>query len=82
MMTAWTTKNTNNFKLEKIGLSPGHAYTVLGILEINSKQIIKLRNSWVNFEFIGDWSEWNYRYDQIIKEKITDIELLLIPKLF
>ena len=61
---------------------PGHAYTVLGILEINSKQVMKLRNSWVNFEFIGDWSEWNYRYDQIIKEKITDIELLLIPKLF
>ena len=82
MMTAWTTKNTNNFILEKIGLSPGYAYIVLGILEINSKQIIKLRNSWVNFEFIGDWSEWNYRYDQIIKEKITDIELLLIPKLF
>ena len=42
-------KNTNNFKLEKVGLAPGHAYTVLGVLEINKEKVVKLRNPWLQF---------------------------------
>ena len=69
MMTAGTTKNTNNFKLEKIGLSPGHAYTVLGVLEINSEKVIKLRNPWGNFEFTGDWSDYSSKWTEELKKK-------------
>ena len=32
IMTAGTTKNINNFKLENIELTPGHTYTVFGVL--------------------------------------------------
>ena len=68
-MTAGTTKNTNNFKLEKIGLTPGHAYTVLGILEINIEKVIKLRNPWGNFEFSGDWSDYSSKWTEELKIK-------------
>ena len=69
LMTAGTTKNTNNFKLEKIGLTPGHAYTVLGILEINKEKVIKLRNPWGNFEFSGDWSDYSSKWTEELKIK-------------
>ena len=69
MMTAGTTKNTNNFKLEKIGLTPGHAYTVLGVLEINKEKVIKLRNPWGNFEFTGDWSDYSSKWTEELKKK-------------
>ena len=69
MMTAGTTKNTNNFKLQKIGLTPGHAYTVLGVLEINSEKVIKLRNPWGNFEFTGDWSDYSSKWTDELKKK-------------
>ena len=69
LMTAGTAKNTNNFKLEKIGLTPGHAYTVLGILEINKEKVIKLRNPWGNFEFSGDWSDYSSKWTEELKIK-------------
>ena len=69
MMTAGTTKNTNNFKLEKIGLTPGHAYTVLGILEIAKEKVVKLRNPWGNFEFSGDWSDYSSKWTEELKKK-------------
>ena len=69
MMTAGTTKNTNNFRLEKIGLTPGHAYTVLGVLEINKEQVVKLRNPWGNFEFSGDWSDYSPKWTEELKKK-------------
>ena len=69
LMTVGTTKNTNNFKLEKIGLTPGHAYTVLGILEINKEKVIKLRNPWGNFEFSGDWSDYSSKWTEELKIK-------------
>ena len=69
MMTAGTTKNTNDFKLQKIGLTPGHAYTVLGVLEINNEKVIKLRNPWGNFEFSGDWSDYSNKWTEELKKK-------------
>ena len=73
MMTAGTTKNTNNFRLEKIGLTPGHAYTVLGVLEIDGgkgpEKVIKLRNPWGNFEFSGDWSDYSSKWTEELKKK-------------
>ena len=69
MMTAGTTKNTNNFKLEKIGLTPGHAYTVLGILAIAKEKVVKLRNPWGNFEFSGDWSDYSSKWTEELKKK-------------
>ena len=69
MMTAGTTKNANNFKLEKIGLTPGHAYTVLGVLEINKEKVVKLRNPWGNFEFSGDWSDYCSKWTPELKIK-------------
>ena len=68
-MTAGTTKNTNNFKLEKIGLTPGHAYTVLGVLEIGKEKVIKLRNPWGHFEYSGDWSDYSSKWTQELKKK-------------
>ena len=69
VMTAGTTKNLNGFKLEKIGLTPGHAYTVLEALEINGERVVKLRNPWGNFEYSGDWSDYSSKWTDELKKK-------------
>ena len=73
VMTAGTTKNVNGFKLEKIGLTPGHAYAVLQALEINTgsgvEKVVKLRNPWGNFEFSGDWSDYSSKWTEELKKK-------------
>ena len=73
VMTAGTTKNLNGFRLEKIGLTPGHAYTVLQALEIDPgtgpEKVVKLRNPWGNFEYSGDWSDYSSKWSDELKKK-------------
>ena len=73
VMTAGTTKNLNGFRLEKIGLTPGHAYAVLQALEIDTgkavEKVVKLRNPWGNFEYSGDWSDYSSKWTDELKEK-------------
>ena len=39
-----------------VGLSPGHAFTVLDIHEIKGEKVIRLRSPCGEGEFNGDWS--------------------------
>ena len=61
IMTAGTSGDTVNLDIEDVGLCPGHAYTILNILVIESKgkkvKLIHLRNPWGSGEFSGDWSD-------------------------
>ena len=73
VMTAGTTKNLNGIKLEKIGLTPGHAYAVLKALEIDTgtavEKVLQLRNPWGNFEYSGDWSDYSSKWTDELKIK-------------
>ena len=73
VMTAGTTKNLDGFRLQNIGLTPGHAYTVLQALEIDTgsgvEKVVKLRNPWGNFEYSGDWSDYSSKWTEELKKK-------------
>ena len=73
IMTAGTTKNLNGVRLEKVGLTPGHAYAVLKALEIDTgtavEKVVQLRNPWGNFEYSGDWSDYSSKWTDELKIK-------------
>ena len=73
VMTAGTTKNLNGIRLEKVGLTPGHAYAVLKALEIDTgtavEKVVQLRNPWGNFEYSGDWSDYSSKWTDELKIK-------------
>ena len=53
---AMTTSTSGDDDVEDVGLSPRHAFTVLGIHEIKGEKVIRLRNPCGEREFNGDWS--------------------------
>ena len=61
VMTAGTSGDVSNLDIEEVGLSAGHAYTVLAVYELkgpNGKEkVVRLRNPWGNGEWNGDWSD-------------------------
>ena len=60
LMTAGTSSDTYNLNLEEMGLVPGHAYTLLQVVQLTGKsneKLVRLRNPWGNTEWSGDWSD-------------------------
>ena len=66
VMTAGTSGNDD---VEEVGLSPGHAFTVLGIHEIKGEKVIRLRNPWGEGEFNGDWSDYSSKWTEDLKKQ-------------
>ena len=66
VMTAGTSGNDD---VEDVGLSPGHAFTVLGIHEIKGEKVIRLRNPWGEGEFNGDWSDYSSKWTEELKQQ-------------
>ena len=66
VMTAGTSANDD---VEDVGLSQGHAFTVLGIHEIKGERVIRLRNPWGEGEFNGDWSDFSSKWTEELKQK-------------
>ena len=73
IMTAGTSSDIANLNLDEVGLSPGHAYTVLGVLEIDTEKgkekVVHLRNPYGNGEFNGDWSDYSKKWTPELKKK-------------
>ena len=70
-MTAGT---SGNGFVEEVGLDCSHAYTVLGIYEINGEKVIRLRNPYGNGEFNGDWSDYSENWTEDLKKKYNYYE--------
>ena len=66
VMTAGTSAKDD---VEDVGLSQGHAFTVLGIHEIKGERVIRLRNPWGEGEFNGDWSDFSSKWTEELKQK-------------
>ena len=71
VMTAGT---SGNGFVEEVGLDCSHAYTVLGIYEINGEKVIRLRNPYGNGEFNGDWSDYSKKWTEDLKKKYNYYE--------
>ena len=69
VMTAGTSADVYNLPIEEMGLSPGHAYTLLDLHEINGEKVIRLRNPWGNGEYSGDWSDSSKKWTSELKKK-------------
>ena len=73
IMTAGTSSDIYNLNLDGVGLSAGHAYTVLGVMEIETadgiEKVVRLRNPYGNGEFNGDWSDYSKKWTPELKEK-------------
>ena len=78
VMTAGTSGDVSNLDIEEAGLSPGHAYTVLGVHEIEGSQgkekVVRLRNPWGNGEWNGDWSDSSSKWTSAAKLKMSLIK--------
>ena len=77
-MTAGTSGDVSNLDIEEVGLSPGHAYTVLGVHELDGprgkEKVVRLRNPWGNGEWNGDWSDSSSTWNSATKLKVSHIK--------
>ena len=39
------------------GLIPGHAYSVIKVVQYKENQLLNIRNPWGNFEWQGKWCD-------------------------
>ena len=73
IMTAGSSIDIFNLNLDEVGLLPGHSYSVLGVLEIDTgkelEKVVRLRNTYGNGEFNGDWSDYSSKWTTELKEK-------------
>ena len=78
VMTAGTSGDVSNLDIEEAGLSPGHAYTVLGVHELDGprgkEKVVRLRNPWGNGEWNGDWSDSSSKWTSATKTKMSLIK--------
>ena len=63
IMTCGTSGNGDDTKQNRVGLAMSHAYTVLGVVEVNdrtynkSERLVKLRNPWGKETYKGPWCD-------------------------
>ena len=73
IMTAGTSGDTYNLDLEEKGLVPGHAYTLLGVKEVQTSsgkvKLVHLRNPWGNGEWSGDWCDSSRKWTSELKKE-------------
>ena len=78
VMTAGTSGDVSNLDIEEVGLSPGHAYTVLGVHELDGprgkEKVVRLRNPWGNGEWNGDWSDSSSKWTSSTRLKMSVIK--------
>jgi hypothetical protein len=74
VMTAGTSADVHNLPIEEKGLAPGHAYTVIDLVEINGEKVMRLRNPWGNGEYTGDWSDSSKKWTSELKKKYNFVK--------
>ena len=75
LISCATGEEANIKNLEKVGLIQTHEYTILKIAQIpinqgKSEYLFKLRNSWGQKEWNGDWSDKSNLWTEILKNQL------------
>jgi hypothetical protein len=69
--------NSANSKLmNSIGLLENHAYSIISLHEIKNFdgetiKLLKIRNPWGNFEWNGDWSDEDPKWNESLKKELN-----------
>lgn len=63
------TKGSEN--LQSVGLVEGHAYTLVGVYDIDGLRLLKIRNPWGSFEWKGDYCDSSPLWTKELKDKVN-----------
>jgi calpain-15 len=63
--------NVEDAVFQSYGLFPRHAYSVLGVREVNNNRLIRLRNPWGKYAWKGDWSESSPRWTPELRRALN-----------
>ena len=78
LMTAGTNVD-ENLNTEEMGLVPGHAYTIIKVLEVTTnsgkEKLINLRNPWGHGEWSGDWCDSSIKWTKDIRNQCDNYEI-------
>ena len=78
LMTAGTSGDTYHLPIEQVGLVPGHAYTILGVKELNTGRgkvrLVHIRNPWGNTEWSGDWSDKSSKWTPELRKQVGEVQ--------
>ena len=78
LMTAGTNVD-ENLNIEEMGLVPGHAYTIIKVLEVSTnsgkEKLINLRNPWGHGEWSGDWCDSSIKWTKDIRNQCNNYEI-------
>ena len=78
LMTAGTNVD-ENLNIEEMGLVPGHAYTIIKVLEVTTnsgkEKLINLRNPWGHGEWSGDWCDSSIKWTKDIRNQCDNYEI-------
>lgn len=56
----------------KVGLTGGHAYTLLGVEQLSTgERLVKVRNPWGSEGFTGDWSDGSSKWTDKAKQEVS-----------
>mgnify|MGYP000926542078 CR=1 FL=1 len=71
--------NLTSEDYQKIGLVSDHAYAVISVFDIESKehgrlQLLKLRNPWGHKEWMGDWSDKSDKWTEALKKQVGFVD--------
>ena len=89
IMTCGTSGNGDDTKQNRVGLAMSHAYTVLGVVEVNDRtynkkeRLVKLRNPWGKETYKGPWCdschEWTEETEKQAGLQKSDDGIFFIP---
>ena len=78
LMTAGTSCDEES-PFDEMGLVPGHAYTIIKVMEIKINdeklKLINLRNPWGHKEWLGDWSDYSEKWTKEIRQQCNNYDI-------
>ena len=69
VMCASSGSGNDTVEDSKGGIVQGHAYTLIGAHDVDGKKLVQLRNPWGQFEWKGEWSDGDAKWDEFPKVK-------------
>ena len=78
LMTAGTSCD-EELPIEEMGLVPGHAYSIIKVKEVTTKdgklKLINLRNPWGHREWLGDWSDLSEKWTEDLRNQCSNFDI-------
>ena len=63
-------RGSDDSNINNLGIVQGHAYTILGMYQVGNTQLLKLRNTWGDTEWKGDWSDNSSKWTPELRQRL------------